>query len=352
MKLGVVITGLGMGGAENHLLKVLPKMKIPLFVISLTNNDLIGKELEKKGIKVYYLGLNKFNLLSIILKFRKIIKKEKPTIIDSYLIHANIFTRLIRPLDYKLINSIRGNYYTRDDFSFSFILKIIERMTRKNVDLFIPNSNTLKKIMIKHNIPKNKIKTLFNGIDLNEIKNRSNEKINDLTFDKKLIYIIYVGSLRHVKNVGIIIKASQFLNNKYKILIIGDGPLKNDLIELSKDGQKIIFLGKKENPLPYLKKSDIFILPSFSEGMSNSLLEAMTLGKNCLVSDIDANKELIGNKEGLTFKVKNQKDLLNKINYLHDNKSNKFGLNAHKKIIKFYDINKVINNYEKILRKI
>ncbi|MBW3020953.1 hypothetical protein KY334_06665, partial [Candidatus Woesearchaeota archaeon] len=138
MKLGIVITGLGTGGAENHLLKVLPKLKIPLFVVSLTNLNDIGKELENKGIKVYYLGLNKFNLLSVIKKYKNILRKEKPSVIDTYLIHANIFGRLFTPRKIKLINSVRGDYFNRNDFKFSKIVKFFDKITRKRVDLWAP----------------------------------------------------------------------------------------------------------------------------------------------------------------------------------------------------------------------
>ena len=67
MKICFLITGLGTGGAENHLLKLVPRLKkYDKFIISLTNLDSVGKKIEKKGVKVYYLGFNKFNLIEVI----------------------------------------------------------------------------------------------------------------------------------------------------------------------------------------------------------------------------------------------------------------------------------------------
>ena len=53
MKVGYLITGLGVGGAEKHLLKLLPKLPFEKFIVCLTQNNRIGKLIQKKGIKVY-----------------------------------------------------------------------------------------------------------------------------------------------------------------------------------------------------------------------------------------------------------------------------------------------------------
>jgi uncharacterized protein (DUF58 family) len=78
-KVCFLITGLGTGGAETHLVQILPRLKenVDFFVVSLTNLDTKGKELEKAGIIVHYLGLknNALNLIAVISRLRKIIKK-------------------------------------------------------------------------------------------------------------------------------------------------------------------------------------------------------------------------------------------------------------------------------------
>ena len=97
MNICFLITGLGMGGAERYLLNLLPKVKYNKFIISLTNLNDYGKELEKSGIKIYYLGLNEItgiNLPLVIMRFRRVIKHEKPDVLDTYLIHANLFGRV------------------------------------------------------------------------------------------------------------------------------------------------------------------------------------------------------------------------------------------------------------------
>jgi glycosyltransferase involved in cell wall biosynthesis len=307
-KLLVIITGLGQGGAENHLLKILPKIDIPYSIVSLTPQKEIGEELAKKGAKITYLNFKPSTVFSTIQQLKNLIKKEQPTIIDSYLIHANILARIVKPKRIRLINSVRGDYFNRNDYQGALIIKPLERITRKKVDLWVPNSESLRKILIEQKIPSTKITVLPNCVDVEELTKKSKENII-WPFSKKDKVICYVGSLRPVKNIPVILRALAILPEEYKVLLIGDGPQKKELEKLAKELQvteRVTFLGKIKNPAPYLKKVEVFVLPSFSEGMSNALLEAMALEVPCVVSDIAQNRELCEN----TFETTNAQDLV------------------------------------------
>ena len=347
-KLGIVITGLGVGGAENHLLKTLPKLKTPLFVISLTNLNDVGKELEKKGIKIYYLGLKKCpgSLFLTILKFRKIIKKEKPTILNSYLIHSNIFTRLFGRLSgvKKIVCSVRNKHINQG------FLNKIDQLTSSKVDLYLPNSNSVKKYMIKKiKIPSNKIKVIPNGIDFTKFpkltKSQKTNKRKSLGFKDSDFIVGTVGSLTQQKNQQILIKA--FAKSKRKdshLLIVGDGPLKDKLKSLSiKRGikEKVNFLGKRKDAKELMQIMDVFVLPSHYEGMSNALLEAMASEVPILVSNIDENIELVGKENSF----KDLKDLIQRLNKIKIKK-------LVYKNMKNYDIDKIAKEYEKIIKGI
>ncbi len=81
-----------------------------------------------------------------------------------------------------------------------------------------------------------------------------------------------------------------------KLLILGQGHLEAELKSMANSLEitnSIRFLGVVNDPESYLIKSDIFILPSRAEGMSNSLLEAMCIGLSCIATNINGNRELI-----------------------------------------------------------
>ena len=82
------------------------------------------------------------------------------------------------------------------------------------------------------------------------------------------------------------------------LIIIGDGPLKGTLHKQCREigiHDSVIFLGSVKNPEEYLRAADLFVLPSRAEGSPNALLEAMSTGLTCLVSDIGGNIDLIEN---------------------------------------------------------
>lgn len=85
-----------------------------------------------------------------------------------------------------------------------------------------------------------------------------------------------------------------------KLIILGDGPLFSEMQEMSHYlgiDEEVEFLGKVNNVEEHLSKTDLFILPSRTEGMSNALLEAMSYGVPCIATNVGGNSELLGGGE-------------------------------------------------------
>ncbi len=357
MKIAHLITGLGMGGAERMLLKTLPRLKNENFIISLTSNDAFGKRIEEAGIKVYYLGLKKLNLLSAILRFRKILKKEKPNLLNCYLIHSNIFGRIFGKLFSvkKIICSVRNKHINRRFLNF------LDRRTSFLVDLYTPNSYVLVPFLTEHQkIKEKKIKVIENGIELEkfDFDIDKEKKKKELGIEKEFV-VSCIAKLEKQKGYLTLIKAIKELSNPdFLFLFIGDGKERKELEELSEKlgvKDKIRFLGWRSDTKELLRITDLFILPSFHEGMSNSLLEAMISKVCCLVSDIDENKELIKNEEnGLTFITGDHKDLAEKISYLHKNEKlrKKYAEKAEETVKKRFDINKTVEKYTEVMENV
>jgi len=340
MKIGYIITGLGTGGAEKHLLKTLPNSKHDQFVISLTNQKSIGKKLEKKKVKVYYLNLSKINFILPIVNLFIILAKENPNLINTYLIHANLIGRIAgKILKIPVINSVRN------DYSYSIIYSFIDKLTSNFVKVYAPNSKSLIKYLKKINVPNHKIMYLGNVIDTTEFKKLKNIR-SKFNIKKSSKVFISVARFVEQKNHKIIIESFQEYNkiekNSY-LFLVGDGKLLNEYKKKYKS-KNIIFTGKVDNVKDFLHSSDTFILASSREGMSNALLEAMYLGLNCIVSDIRQNIELIDKDCGYNFK--NKSELIKLLS-----KENKFGKNAKKKIQRLYNLKDFNSKYEEVIVK-
>jgi len=132
---------------------------------------------------------------------------------------------------------------------------------------------------------------------------------NQSTIKKGPLRFIYVGRLTALKNIRTIFHASQILISKeiaYHLDIVGDGEMMPALVRTAKQlriEDKVTFHGHLKSPYALMARSDCLVLPSVTEGVSRSVLEALYLGVPCLVRNIDGNAELITNgKNGYLFK--------------------------------------------------
>lgn len=158
-----------------------------------------------------------------------------------------------------------------------------------------------------YDLDDDKIQTIHNIIDVDEIKNKGNEKI-DIKFSKDVINLISVGRLESQKNYERFINVhKKLIDDGYKInsYLIGDGLDKEKLENTIKE-QKIedtfFMLGRKDNPFPYVKKADLFILSSILEGLPTVLYESIILGVPCVSTEVAGAREILKDKYGLITK--------------------------------------------------
>jgi glycosyltransferase involved in cell wall biosynthesis len=119
--------------------------------------------------------------------------------------------------------------------------------------------------------------------------------------EKGEILVTFVGRLDAQKNPALLMNALHLAaveggGPRIRARFLGDGPQKADLIEESKRlglESQVEFLGRVENVPEHLRATDIFVLPSLSEGVSNALLEAMAHGLPCIATAIPGNTDLI-----------------------------------------------------------
>ena len=162
-----------------------------------------------------------------------------------------------------------------------------------------------------------------------------------------------------IKGVDYLIQAwTEFVKQtkaNAQLLILGNGPEKDDLLTLTEKSDSdvnIKFLGQRSDVHKLMQISDLYILPSFTEGLSNTLLEAMSSSLPCLSTDISGNRDLIeNNKTGLLVPTGDIKEIKNGILSIYNNKelSKILGENAHRKIETTCSPQVVYNLYMEIL---
>jgi len=241
-----------------------------------------------------------FNLLAYK-KFEEIKHKIKPDLIDVQHVHVSPIVHMIKEKD-KLAITCQGTEIGLFNLSRNYLSLVnlvnsrFEKDTFEKSKIIITASEFLKKELIGYyNLPSYKIVTIHNGIDIKEYEFSNTIKIG--LKDKLGVsnIILFVGGFSRRKGIHILLKALAEIKEKDWILIIvGGGDLKSreEFIKLSKSlniENKIVnlpFISSRERELlkSILFEADIFVHPSFYEGFSLAILEAMAAGKTIIAT--------------------------------------------------------------------
>ena len=126
--------------------------------------------------------------------------------------------------------------------------------------------------------------------------------ISSLSFDEDRKYekqVIFAGRLSKEKGIRTLIEICKNIPNDIHIIIIGDGPEVENIKKLESSQNNIHYLGSKnhQHTISLIKGSDVLIQPSFSEGISTTILESMACKTAIITSNVGGNLELIQNQE-------------------------------------------------------
>lgn len=168
------------------------------------------------------------------------------------------------------------------------------------------------------------IQVIHNLMDVDKIVKQSEEPM-DVEYQKDCINLVSVGRIEWQKNY------KRFANVHKKLIedgininsyLIGDGIEKEDIEKLVSENRNLDtfhILGRKENPFPYIKNADIFVLSSNVEGLPTVLYEAIILGIPCISTDVAGAKEILEDRYGLVVE-NNDESLYNGLKNVLNNK--------------------------------
>jgi len=280
--------------------------EIHIFSLNYTGEDTYAGT----GIKVYALfqpsinknksGANKLKYLFVLPKLRQLIKAIKPDIIHAHYASSYGLLGSLTHFHPFIISAWGSDIFEFPKISF-FHRSVIEYNFRK-ADMLISTSHNMAKEMKKYTSKEIAI-TPF-GVDTEKFKPLQVESI----FDKNDIVIGTIKSLEPVYGIDYLIKAFSTVCNScpqlsLRLLIVGDGSLKQDLIDLCISlniRDKVIFTGFiNQDELPrYYNMLDIYVALSRSESFGVAVLEASACGKPVVVSNVGGLPEVVD--DGIT----------------------------------------------------
>ncbi|CAM2899508.1 glycosyltransferase family 4 protein [Salinicoccus roseus] len=273
-------------------------------------------------------------LASKIIKNPVIVKIVENELSDREIVSANPIKKALRKIRYPIITS---------------------------ADKYIAISKDIKTRLRSRNVPDHKIIALPNAVDENrftvagESEKLSLRKVNSISTSATVI--LFSGSISKRKGIYDLLKAYDNINMSDEILLLLCGPMYenenyfSDLLETinkKRSNKKVKYQGSVDNIEDYIKLSDILVLPSYSEGLPNVLLEGAISGKALLASDISGNNEIIKDGfNGVLFSVGDYNKLTEKLTDLIIDKDKRLYLaaNAQKKAIESYSLSKITQQY-------
>ncbi len=294
------------------------------------------REIEKNtGLKVHILPLTRkispLTDLKALWQTYKLIKKEKANIVHTHTPKAGIVGMLAAKLAGVPIrmHTVAGLPLMQATGLKRKILNTVERLTAWSATGIYPNSRQLANFMVKEKlVPEKKLKVLAqgssNGIDLDHFSPTHFSKEQNVALRKKLninptdFVFTFVGRLVGDKGINELVSAFTALQKKHtniKLLLVGNeepalDPLQENTRTTIQNNPDIITTGWVDDVRPYLAISDLFVFPSYREGMPNVVMQAGAMGLASIVTDINGSNEIIiHNQNGLIIPVKNKKAL-------------------------------------------
>ncbi len=234
------------------------------------------------------------------------IRRYRPYALISALENANlaaIWARWLLASDPVLVISERSlsnllfrGHHRRELRMLPFLASIFYRFA----DYIVAVSKGVARDLINRKFPSKKIRVIYNPLDIERITVLGEEPVLHPWFsEKKIPIIVAVGRLSKEKNFGLLLSAFELLLKRMetRLLILGEGEERPNLERFIAElgiSDKVDLPGFDPNPFKYMKRADVFVLPSRFEGLPGALLQAMALGTPVVATDCPGgNREIL-----------------------------------------------------------
>lgn len=331
-KIAFITGGMTRGGAE-RVLSILSKYYAErgyqTEIVCLLNNE-VGYELHETTKVVDFTGKGKSKIKRLpywIKALKNYVKESKPDVVVSFFAKINVIVLYA-------LRKFKGGIIVseRNDPKCDGRSKIVSFLTKR----LYPKAHA---VVFQTERAKSYFKNLKNGVIIPNPINVEN-KSDSIDYNK----IVTVGRLMEQKNQKLLISAFSYLaseNQDAYLQIYGEGELKDELqtqIDSLSLTDRVTLMGNHPDVIDKISDAGIFCLPSNYEGLSNALLEAMTLGLPCISTNCaGADETIIDGENGYLVEVKNEKEFTDKLIKLFNDRETqaKFRLNAKETSEKF-----------------
>lgn len=316
-----IVRTMGLGGTENvvlQLCQVFHNLVNKIVVCSI--GGVLENELNRMCIQHYKIkdisSKNPFDFISSCFEIRKIIKKEKITIVHSHHRMAALIAEIVSPCSVIKVANAHNTFYDK---------RLLTRFAYKNTHIIAVGKKVKQNLIDYFGLPEKQISVIYNAVKPFD----KNIDVLDVLKNEKQqgnVVIGNIGRLAQQKGMEYFIEAAKLVLKKHpnaRFFIVGDGHLKEQLQKMIRQYhlEKFVYmLGYRSDIQNVMSQCDFIVLSSLWEGLPLTPIEAFSVSKTVVATSVDGTPEIVKNNEnGLLVEPKNVEQLSDKICFLIEN---------------------------------
>ena len=358
-KLMLLAIGLGVGGTETHILELasrIDRSRFDVTVCTLKSGGRVAEELQARGIRVLSLdGTGKLDA-RVLFRLLKIIRDERPDVIQAFLFWANVAARICGRIvrTFAIISS-----YHDEIVSEGWIARLVDRLTLKWTHAILCCSDAVRRSVVSRIGGKRDQFTVIPfGVDVDRFESTSAATRRELGLQDGGVVIGTVCRLvEPKKGLSILLQAMFELKRRLgkppcQLLIVGDGPARETLESLRDRltlSRWVVFTGMRRDIPRVLHSLDAFVLPSLYEGFGIAILEAMAVGKPVIATTVGGIPEfVVPGETAVLVEPGNVVALANAIESVLSNpdRARDMGAKGRARVLAHYGISTVVRQHE------
>jgi glycosyltransferase involved in cell wall biosynthesis len=368
MKVLHIISGLGLGGAENMLKRLIESRSESLSdteVISLTSLGVVGESLRNQGIRVHTLGMSSLvHLPGTMWRLIRLIQHFRPNVIQTWMYHADLIGGLAARLagSFPVVWGVRSTSIPQGRFSVTYwLVRLCAGFSYCIPHQIICCASSAKAAHVKLGYAEYKMIVIPNGYNFSDFKYHEKTKMNSRTqlgINERDFVIGVVGRFDQLKDFHNFVSAAALVagqNENIKFLMVGRD---NDWVNATLYGwiksagliNRFYLVGQQTDVALFYMVMDVFCLSSVSEAFPNVVVEAMAMGLPCVVTRA-GDAAIILDDEDYVVPVEDSAALANallEINLLDSTDRKKLGDRNAEKVRCRYGINEILQKYAEV----